>query len=207
MTDADRAIPNELQRSKTTDFGHKENGGEFAFKITDISIDVFGDIFNGFRLYIGACELGFCAKNGALIFKLGKLEIKSASPGETRSEAFIYGLNLTGEAITSDDDLFAALIEVVKNIKEFFLGFFLADDELEIIYNEAVEGLVFLTKFFTATGADIVNELRVKIRDGGVEDFIVGVAMREVVADGLDEVSLAETRSTVEEERIKSRTG
>ena len=98
-------------------------------------VDVFGDIFDGFGFNVGTHEFGFGAEDGAFVFEFGELEVESASPSETRSEAFVDGFDLGGEAIRGDDDLFVKLVEVVEDIEEFFLRFFLTNDELEIIDN------------------------------------------------------------------------
>ena len=76
-----------------------------------------------------------------------------------------------GEAIGCDDDLFVELVEVVEDVEEFLLGFFLADNELEVIDDEAVEFLEFLVEFFAFAVLDGINEIGVKMGNGGVKDF------------------------------------
>ena len=63
--------------------GHEENGGELAFEITDVGIDVFGDIFDGLVFDVGAHELSFGAEDGAFVFKFWELEVKSNTLSKT----------------------------------------------------------------------------------------------------------------------------
>ena len=98
--------------------------------------------------------------------------------------------------------MFIELIEVVEDIKELFLGFFLIDDELEIVDNEDVEFAEFEVEFFAFAKFDGVDEIGIKVGNGGVEDFEGGIFSKKLVADGLDEVGLAEAGATIEEEGI-----
>ena len=95
FVDGDGAILDEFKWGEAADFGHEEDGGEFTFEVANIGIDVFGDVFDGFGFDIGTHEFGFGAKDGAFVFKFRELKIKSTSPGETRSQSFINGFNLT----------------------------------------------------------------------------------------------------------------
>ena len=96
---------------------------------------------------------------------------------EARSEALVDGFDLRRETVGGYDDLLIELVEGVEDIEEFLLGFFFADDELEIIDDEAVEGAEFLTKFFTFATANGVNEIGIKVGDGGVENLELWVAV------------------------------
>ena len=184
------------------DFRHEKDGGKFALEVTDVSVDVFGDVFDSFGFDFGAEELGFSAENGTFVFEFRELEIEGAGPSETRGEAFVDGFNLGREAIASDDDLFVELIEIVKDVEEFFLGLFLADDELEIVDDEDVEFAEFKIEFFTFTEFYGVDKIGVEMRNRGVEDFQRGVFSQKFIADGLDEVGFAEARAAIEEERV-----
>ena len=142
-----------------------------TFEIADVSVDIFGYVFDSFRLDVGTHKFGFGAENGAFVFEFGELEIEGASPGKAGSEAFIDGFNLAREAIRGNDDLLVELIEVIEDIEEFFLGFFLVHDELEVIDDEAVELLEFVVKFFAFAGTDGVDEIGIEVRNGSVKDF------------------------------------
>ena len=130
------------------------------------------------------------------------MEIESAGPGETRGEAFINGFNLGGEAVASDDDLFIELIEVVEDIEEFFLGFFLVDDELEVVDDENVEFAEFEVEFLAFAEFDGVDEVGVEVRNWGVENLEGGVFAEKFVTDGLDEVGFTKTRTAIEEKGV-----
>ena len=97
------------------------------------------------------------------------------------------------------------LVEIVEDVEELFLGFFLIDDELEVVDDETIEFFELAAEFFAFAVLDGVDKIGIKMRDGGVEDFVVGVALQELIADSLDEVSFAEARAAVEEEWIATR--
>ena len=82
------------------------------------------------------------------------------------------------------------------------MGFFLVNDELEIIDNKNIEFAEFEIEFLTFTGAYSINEIGVEVRDRSIEDFKARVFFKEFVTDGLDEVGFAEAGTTVEEEWI-----
>ena len=142
-----------------------------TFEVADVGVDVFGDVFDGFGFDVGAHEFGFGAENGAFIFEFGELEIESAGPGKTGGKAFVDGFDLAREAVRGNDDLLVELIEVIEDVEEFFLGFFLIHDELEIVDDEAVEFLEFVVKFFAFAGTDGVDEIGIEVRNGSVKDF------------------------------------
>ena len=98
--------------------------------------------------------------------------------------------------------MFVKLVKVIENVEKLFLGFFLVDDELKIINDETVEFLEFTIKFFAFAILDGVYEIGIEVRNRGVENLIVGILLEEFIADGLNEVSLAETRSTIKEEGV-----
>ena len=200
--DGNGAVFDKFKWGEAADFGHEEDGGEFAFEVANVGVDVFGDVFDGFWFDIGAHEFGFGAKDGAFIFKLGELQVEGAGPGETGSKAFVDGFNLAREAIGSDDDLFIELVEVIEDIEEFFLGFFFTDNELEIVDDEDVEFAEFEIEFVAFAKADGIDEVGVEVSDGSVEDFEGRVFTEKFVADGLDEMGFAEARSTIEEEWV-----
>ena len=142
-----------------------------TFEVANVSVDVFGDIFDGFGFDVGAHEFGFGAENGAFVFEFGELEIEGAGPSEAGGETFVDGFDLAREAVRGNDDLLVELIEVIEDIEEFFLRLFLIHDELEIVDDEAVEFLEFVVEFFAFAGADGVDEIGIEVGNGGVEDF------------------------------------
>lgn len=142
-----------------------------TFEVANVGVDVFGDVFDGFGFDVGAHKFGFGAENGAFVFKFGELEIEGAGPGETGGEAFVDSFDLARETIRGDNDLFIKLVEVIEDVEEFFLGFFLVHDELEVIDDEAVELLEFVVEFFAFAGANSINKVGIEVGNGGVKDF------------------------------------
>ena len=59
-----------------------------------------------------------------------------------------------------------------------------------------------MAEFFAFATTDGVNEIGVKVGNGSVEDFEVGITINEFVTDSLDKMGLAEAGATVEEKRV-----
>ena len=64
-------------------------------------------------------------------------------------------------------------MEVIEDVKEFFLGFFLVDDELEIVDDEDVKRTKFIVEVFAFAFHDGIDKISIKIGDWRVEDFEV----------------------------------
>ena len=94
------------------------------------------------------------------------------------------------------------MIEIVEDIEEFFLGFFLVDDELEVVDDENVEFAEFEVELFAFAEFDGIDEVGVEVRNRSVENFEGGVLAKKFVADGLDKMSFAEAGAAIEEKGV-----
>ena len=115
-------------------------------------------------------------RNSALARRMAHLSSnfgswRSKAPAQVRREARRSSTDLIWEAVASDDDLFIELIEVVEDIEEFLLGFFLVDDKLEVVDDENVEFAEFEVEFFTFAEFDGIDEVGVEVGNRGVENF------------------------------------
>ena len=77
-------------------------------------------------------------------------------------------------------------MEIIKDIKEFFLRLFFINDELKIINNEDVDRAEFIIKIFTFFLKNGVYEVGVKIWNWSIEDFKVRMFFENFITDGLD---------------------
>lgn len=142
---------------------------------------------------IGHRELvvaGFRLEDGEAGFLVGGLDVGDEAPFQAGAEAVFEGGDLTGEAVSADDDLAGGSMEFVEGVEELLLGSLLASEELNIIDEEEVEGAVLAAKFVGAAGGDGVDELVGELFRGDVEEA-VAVDASSAMTDGLKEVGLA----------------
>ena len=161
--DADGAVFDEFKWGETADIRHHKNSRKLSLEVADVGVDIFGNVFDGLIFNFGTEELGFGAKDGTFIFKFWKLNIECSTHSKTRSEAFIDGFNLTGQTVACDDNLFAVLVEVIKDVEELLLGLLLVHDELEVVDDETVESLEFIAEIFAFLMHDSVDKLGEKV--------------------------------------------
>ena len=92
------------------------------------------------------------------------------------------------------------LVELVERVEELFLSLFLAGDELDVIDQQCVGRAIARPEVVHGPALDGGDQLIGKGLGADIEDQ--QVAVDEMVAEGLQQMGLAEARCTVEEERI-----
>ena len=88
-------------------------------------------------------------------------------------------------------------------MEEFFLCSLLSTQELDVI-DQQYRGLltVAISEFWHPSIAKSVNQFVGELLGGHVENFGLGVALSNSISDGVDQVSLSQTRVSVDEERV-----
>ena len=110
--------------------------------------------------------------------------------------------NVFRRAVAREDDLLARLVEVVERVEELFLRALLARDELDVVDQEQVDRAIARAELRRAVEANRVDELvgealRREIDDGQAREELGGL-----VADGVQQVRLAEPDAAVDEQRV-----
>src|SRR5262245_30349751 len=93
-------------------------------------------------------------------------------------------------------------VEVVEGVEELLLCPLLAGDELDVIDEEEVDVAILGAKLRRSIVADGVDELVGEALRREVEQAKRGIKAGDLVADGVKQVSLAETDTAVNEERV-----
>ena len=107
--------------------------GECALQLTDIGLDVGGNVLDYFVIYIVTFHFLFFAEDGHSGFVVRGLDIYGQTPFESGAQPFFQCFNLFRRFIGRNDDLFFGFVKCIEGVEKFFLGTFLADDELDII--------------------------------------------------------------------------
>jgi hypothetical protein len=93
-------------------------------------------------------------------------------------------------------------VDRVEGVEELFLRALLAGDELDVIDEEEIDGAVLGAELGGAVVADRVDELVREALGGEIEQAEGRVEARDLVADGVKQVRLAEADAAVDEERV-----
>src|SRR5271157_1771876 len=105
-----------------------------------------------------------------------------------------------GRAVGGDDDLLVLPVQGVEGVEKLLLGGFLAGDELDIVDQQDVDRAVFIPEGLGGVTADGVDQVVGELFAGNVKD--VASAAMTVIANGMQQVGLAQADAPVQEERV-----
>ena len=94
------------------------------------------------------------------------------------------------------------LVERVERVEEFLLRGVFAGDELDVVHQQNVGLAVLFVKLAHGALANRVDELVGELVALDVQRAHLRVRLLDVVADGVQQVGLAEARVPVDEERV-----
>ena len=182
--------------------GEGGDADEGAFETADVGADAVGQEIDDVLRQLRAHGLGLFAQNGQAGFDVGRLHFGDQAPFKAGNQALLQVLDFRRGAVAGEDDLFVGLVQGVEGVEEFLLDPLLAGQELDIVNEQHVGLAVFAAEADQLVVLDGVNVfvgefLRGKISDAG--DFFVGGHM---LADGVEQVRLAQSDSAVKEQRV-----
>jgi len=96
-------------------------------------------------------------------------------------------------------------MKLVEGMKQAHLRLLLADDELNVLYNQEVYAPEFTSKLVSCLLPESIDELIGKLLPAGVSD--IKAVFTSLVSYRMHEVSLPQARFTVDEQRIILMTG
>ena len=120
-----------------------------------------------------------------------------------RPESGLKTLDLFGQYICRENDLCSTLIEPLECVEELFLCSLLPTQELDVI-DQQHRGLlaVAISELRHPSIAKSMNQFVGELLGGHVENLGLGVTLSNSISDGVDQVSLAQARVSVNEERV-----
>ena len=95
-----------------------------------------------------------------------------------------------------------ALVERVERVEELFLRAVAAGEEVDVVDHQHVDVAVAVAELVHVAVLDRVDELVDEAVARQIEDARVGVALEHLLADGLQQVRLAEPDAAVDEQRV-----
>ena len=137
-------------------------------------------------------------------------QFRIEAPLEAGEQALVEALQLHGGLVGRENQLLAALVQVVEDVEEGALRAFLLGEILHVIDDQHVDELVEAQEI-----GHLIAVVRALGRTGGVhvlvlegvrtdiEHHFLGEARLDSDADGLGQVGLAESGTAVDEQRVE----
>ena len=87
-------------------------------------------------------------------------------------------------------------------MKELFFGAVLAREKLDVVDQQNVNGAVLVAELAHASGGDGADDLVGELLRSEVDDALARKTVVDLVADGVHEVCLTESHTSIQEERV-----
>ena len=184
---------------QTREGSHPDQG---AFEFADVGGDVGGDEFECFVGYEDPVAFRLVAKDCQTCFEIRRLDVGDEAPLEAPAQAFFECGDGVGHTVGGDDDLLVGAVERVERVEEFLLESFLAGDELDVVDEQHVDVAITASKRVRGVLADRVDVFVHERLGGHVAHHVVLIVRVDVVADGVEQVCLAEACRAVDEQRV-----
>ena len=136
-------------------------------------------------------------------FDIRQRDIGDQTALEARAQPVVERLDRLRVTIGGNHDLLARLIELVEGVEELLLGALLAGDELDVVDHQNVDRAVARPELVGLLAHDRLDQLVGEALRRDVEHLEPVVCRQRPVADGVQEVSLAQPHTPVEEERVE----
>ena len=182
--------------------GHGVDASERALELADIGFDLFCDVVKHAVGYVDVLQLGLFVKDRDARFIVRLLDIRDQSPFEAGAKAFLQRWNFLRRPVGGYDDLLAVSVQLVEGMEEFLLRRGLSRDELYVVDHEHIDGAQPVAQLLAGALGDGVDQLICEVFGGDVEQLRVRIVPVNMVADGVHQVRLAQSRAAVEKERI-----
>ena len=130
------------------------------------------------------------------------LQIRIEPPLEAGTKAILQGLKLAWWAVRRQHNLVIGLVQGIERMEELFLCTFLALQELDVIDDEHVQIAVATLEGFLGVVTHGINEVVGELFRGNVANPQVRVQMLGVVANAVEQVRLAKTRTAGDKQRV-----
>lgn len=130
------------------------------------------------------------------------LHVGDEAPLEARAHAVLEAREVLRRQVARDDDLLVVVVQSVEGVEEGLLRGVLALEELDVVDQQDVVVAVARLEQRGPVVRDRVDEVVGELLRAHVPHADAGVEADGVVADGVQQVGLAEARVAVDEERV-----
>ena len=145
---------------------------------------------------------GLLAQDRDAGLEVGRLDVGDQAPLEPVAQPVLERLEPLGRPVGGEHDLLVGVVEGVEGVEELLLGLDLALQELDVVDQQHVDVAVAALEPVLPVVADRVDELVGELLAGHVADLGAGVEAAHVVADGVQQVGLAQAGVAVDQQRV-----
>ena len=184
------------------DAGEGDQFIESPFQLADIGIDMAGDVVH--HVFI-QCEIQFfrpLLENDAADFIVRRGNRSHQAAGEAGLQAVFELVDVCRRAVTGHDDVFLLIKEVVEGVEDFHLRGVLGAEELHIVDQKEIQISIFRPELGHGAILDGVDELIGEGFTGNEKHRHVRLIGMDVIANGVEQVGLSQSRRTVDEKGI-----
>ena len=173
-----------------------------ALQLADVLLEVVGDVLRHIVGQVQIQQLRFALDDGDAGLKIGRLDVGGQTPLKAGAQTLLQTLDFLGGAVGRDNDLPPVVVQGVEGVEELFLRGFLARQELDIVDQQHVRLPVFLAELLGRGGFYGGDDLVGKHLAVHIHDVEIGVVLFDFDLNGVEQVRLAQTRRTVDEQRV-----
>ena len=134
--------------------------------------------------------------------EVGRLDVGDQAPLEPVAQPVLERLEPLGRAVGGQHDLLVGVVQRVEGVEELLLGLGLALQELDVVDQQHVDVAVAALEPVLPVVADRVDELVGELLAGDVAHLGPVVEAAHVVADGVEQVGLAQPGVAVDQQRV-----
>ena len=187
--------------------GIRQHLAQRAFQFADVAAQMLGDEERHFLGHGHALGLGLAQQDRHPHFQLGRLDRHRQAGIEARDQAAVDARQFLRIGVAGDDDLLALRHHRLEGVEELFLRAVLAGEELDVVDQEQVQRMVValeIVERLALVGLDHVGHVLVGMH---VAHAHAGTGRDHGIADGVDQVGLAQAHAAVQEQRVVGRAG
>ena len=147
-------------------------------------------------------QLGLALDDGNARFKIRRLDVGGQAPLKPGAQTLLQGFDLLRGAVRRDDDLAAIVVQRVEGVEKLLLRALLAGQELDVVDQKHVRLAVTLAELLHRCRLDGGDRLVREFFTIHVDNVEIRVVLLDLNFDGVQQVRLAQTRRSVDEQRV-----
>ena len=171
-----------------------------ALELADVVLHVGGDEFEDVVGDVVLVGLGLRAQDGQAGLDVGRVDLGDEAREEAAAQPVLEGVDRLGRPVRGEHDLLAGAVEVVVGVEELLLEPLFVLHELHVVDEQDVALPVAPLEGDGGGHPQGVDEVVHEGLGGDVQDAAGREVLLDVVADGVEEVGLAQARVAVDEQ-------
>ena len=200
---AGRGVRRERQSAQ---LGVDQGAAQGAFEFAHVAAHAVREKVGHVGRQLGAFAGGDGLQNRPPQIEVRRLQVGDQAGLEAAAEAREQARDLGRRLVAAEHDLAALGVQRIERVEDLFLRGLRSRQELHVVDEQDVDRAVALAEAARAgaaiLGADRVQQIVGEGLAGDVEHAGVGIASDDGVADGMQEMGLAQADAAVDEQRV-----